>query len=194
MGADEQEPGSGERRTMAPRGRRRSDTLRIAPGENWYRDVVLFFVSLFVVIAVSRSSDATNNATRASREATHASINATRASRNALDAIHQQRVGRVVAIKILCGAMSAAIDAGRATITGGALSVTGDFERNLRALGYPPRAVRLSAARRAARAYAKQIATGVTVAVGGPGEARGVVRPDGSLDCRRLLVVSRATK
>jgi hypothetical protein len=136
------------------------DRLRIAPNENWYRDVVLFFVSLFVIIAVTKTSDV----------------------------IHQQRHDRSATASAICGAMNAVIHAGRATITGGAGGVSGEFERNLRKLGYPPRKVRQAQARKAADLYAASIAQGVAANTTGV-SLRGLVRSDGTLDCQRLPLV-----
>jgi hypothetical protein len=59
--------------------------------------------------------------------------------------------------------------------------------RNLERLGYPPAEVRKRNARRAADEYARAIARGVERQSG----VRGVVRPDGSIDCRRLARLAR---
>lgn len=148
-----------ERRSRSAR--RRSDKARLILRENWYRDVWLLLVSAFVVVAVL----------------------------NSRDAVERQKEGRRVAVQAICGATSAVIEAGRATITGGATGVGGEFERNLRALGYPPRKVRQRQAMQAAEAYARTIAEGVRQAAGV--NARGLVRRDGTLDCQRLQQVAR---
>lgn len=142
------------------RDRRRGDR-RLIPSENWYRDVWLLVISVFVFVALH----------------------------NASNAINQQREGRRVAVAAICGATSAVIEAGRATITGGAAGVNGEFERNLRKLGYPPRKVRRKQAMAAAEGYARTIAEGVRTAAGV--KAHGLVRADGTLDCHRLQRVAR---
>lgn len=151
-----------DRRVQHPRGRRRLDRLRIAPWENWYRDVVLVFVTAFVLVAVIKSNQAVNN----------------------------QRHDRAVTAGAICGAVNAVITAGRATITGGASGVTGEFERNLRKLGYPPRKVRRQQAKRAADLYAKSIAA--SVAKSTQVDLSNLVNPNGTLDCKRLPLVANA--
>jgi hypothetical protein len=99
-----------------------------------------------------------------------------------------QRAGRRTAVSITCGATSAIIEAGRATILGGGRSITPELERNLRRLGYPSRAQREREARRAAEAYSLGIASAIEKESG----VQGIVREDGTLDCDRLLVAARA--
>lgn len=148
-----------ERRSRA--GRRRGDKWGPILRENWYRDIWLLGVSAFVVIAVLNSQDA----------------------------VDQQKEGRKVAVAAICGATSAVIEAGRATITGGAAGISGEFERNLRELGYPPRKIRQEQAEQAAQMYARTIAEGVRASAGK--QSRGLVRKDGTLNCQRLQQVAR---
>lgn len=108
-------------------------------------------------------------------------------ARAAKDLAASQRQGRQIAIGITCGATSAIIAAGRATITGGG-NLPPELERNLRRLGYPPRSVREASARRAAEAYSSSIANAIEKQSG----VKGIVRSDGSLDCDRVKVASRA--
>ena len=98
-----------------------------------------------------------------------------------------QREGRQTAVAITCGAISAVIEAGRATITSGS-QVSPEFERNLRKLGYPPRSQREEAARKAARAYSVSIAQAVEEESG----VQGIVREDGTLNCERVQEAARA--
>lgn len=90
--------------------------------------------------------------------------------------------GRRLARRVVCSAVSAVIDAGRATITGGAAPGPPAFTHALERLGYPPLAKRRVAARQAADGYANLIATSIAKASG----VRGLVKPDGSLDCDRF--------
>jgi hypothetical protein len=98
-----------------------------------------------------------------------------------------QRVGRRTAVSITCGATSAIIEAGRATIINGA-ELPPRLERHLTRFGYAPRAQR----RRAARATADRYSRGIAAAIELESGVQGVVRENGTLDCKRLLVVARA--
>lgn len=102
--------------------------------------------------------------------------------------------GRRISQPLFCAAMSAVIDAGRSTITGGQPkpgSPLTPLERNLRKLGYPPRQARRRMADQAAKAYSSQISEAIQAAIPAtlPG-ATDLVRPDGTLNCRAL---ARAT-
>lgn len=127
--------------------------------ENWYRDIWLTAISALVVLALIGQG-------------------------NVLDDIQE---GRRAAVDVTCAATSAVINAGRATITGGAESLDPEFARNLEKLGYPSKPVRERQARKAAKLYAGAIAREVERATG----VTGVVKEDGSLDCERLAVLSR---
>jgi hypothetical protein len=100
--------------------------------------------------------------------------------------VNDQRDGRKYAVNVVCGATSAVIDAGRATITGGGVGPP-EFVRNLEALGYPPKRVREAQAQKAAEQYAELIARRVERVAG----ARDVVKPNGTLDCVRLTELAR---
>jgi hypothetical protein len=100
--------------------------------------------------------------------------------------VNDQREGRRYAVNVVCGATSAVIDAGRATITGGGVGPP-EFVRNLERLGYPPRRVREAQAQKAAAQYADLIARRVEKVAG----ATDVVRRDGTLDCALLTERAR---
>lgn len=135
--------------------------------ENFYRDIWLLVLTVVLVImAVGASNDAGKALTKTQR----------------------QQEGRAVAVNVVCGSTSAIIEAGRATITGGG-GVSPQLARNLERLGFPPKRVRDVAAKRAARLYAKSIADAVERESG----VRGLVRPDGSLDCFRLRRVTNTS-
>lgn len=108
-------------------------------------------------------------------------------SHDAKTAAARQAEGRRVAVDVTCAAMSAVIEAGRTTITGSGRVTSEEFERNLRLLGYPPKSERRAAARRAADAYARSIAMNVQRQA----RVKGVVRPDGTLNCARLQVAAK---
>jgi hypothetical protein len=103
-------------------------------------------------------------------------------------AIDRQREGRRTAIEAVCGVEQATIDAGRARLLGGAHLKPERFARNLERLGYPPQGVRERGARAAAQAYSTQIAKAVEHESG----VRGIVGPDGRLNCGRLVSASAA--
>lgn len=149
-----------KRGTVAPRGRRRSDHFRVAPGENWYRDVILCVVCIFVFISLNNSDGA----------------------------IDRVREGRALAIRVMCGATNATINAGRAQITGGSAGVPDKLASFLEAHGYPPKGLREKQAKVAANLYAQSISKGVLKTTGG--EARGLVDPTGALRCDKLVAES----
>lgn len=109
------------------------------------------------------------------------------AIRVALDADQGQREGRRVAVQTTCAAISAVIDAGRATILAAGQEQPQPFERNLLKLGYPSLERRRTASELAAATYARSIAGRVAAITG----SKGLVRPDGSLDCARLRKAAR---
>lgn len=136
--------------------------------ENWYRDVVLIVVCAMLFFGW-------------------------RGQQNVIDDIkvvqQEQREGRRAAVDVVCAATSAVIDAGRATIIGGAEDLDPEFARNLERLGYPPRDVRRDQAQQAAQAYAAAIAKKVEDATG----VTGIVRRNGTLDCVRLAELSKVS-
>jgi hypothetical protein len=119
-----------------------------------------------------------------------------------------QQEGRKVAIEVLCGFGSAVSEAGRKTIAGSiALPgrtrrdadrvvldkrgrvigvVSGRFARFLESHGYPVAPQRVSGSKRAADEYARAVSNAVARQTG----AKGLVKPDGTLDCARLQKVS----
>lgn len=103
-----------------------------------------------------------------------------------LDAV---RSGRHIAIAANCAVLSAVADAGRATIEHGA-TVTHHEETALLRLGFPPEAVREAAARAEARAYVASISQAVDRQIGHRGDR--LIRRDGTVDCRRLEVLTHA--
>lgn len=156
-----------ERRQGPPHGRRADDHHRTGwrsvLRENWYRDIWLVVISALLLLGYIGQNNVLDDVQRVQEE---------------------QREGRRAAIQVTCAATSAVIDAGRATITGGAESLDPEFAKNLEALGYPPINVRRDQARKAARLYAKAIADKVEAATG----VEGVVHEkDGTLDCDLLL-------
>lgn len=142
-------------------GRRAEDKSRhhIRVRENWYRDVWLLIITGLTTWSVLTTMSTVNDV----------------------------QEGRRAAVGVTCAATSAVIDAGRAAITGGAQGVSGEFARNLEALGYPPKHVRERQAKQAARAYSRAISHRVEKATG----VAGIVKPNGTLDCERLAELSR---
>jgi hypothetical protein len=96
--------------------------------------------------------------------------------------------GRRTAVAITCGAVSAVIESGRASILAG-VQLPPKLERRLVSYGYPTKPERVVAARKAANAYSLGIASAVEKESG----VQGIVRRDGSLDCGLLLKAARAT-
>lgn len=96
--------------------------------------------------------------------------------------LERQREGRRIAVNVTCGAISAVIDAGRATITGGAAGLPPELASFLEAHGYPPAAERRRQALEAASTYARSIAKAVERASG----RDDLVQPNGRLRCERL--------
>lgn len=153
---------------MTEHGRRATDKgWRVLVRENWYRDVWLFIITAASAWAVLTTLSIVADVQQGQRDV---------------------QEGRRFAVSVNCAATSAVIEAGRATITGGAAGVGGEFERNLERLGYPPRKVRKRQAKQAGRAYAAAIARQVEKAAG----VKGVVHRDGTLDCPRLTRLARA--
>lgn len=109
------------------------------------------------------------------------------AADRANQAIERIDEGRRVGILASCAATSAVIDAGRAVITGGSSGVPPQLAQFLEQHGYPPKGVREKQAQQAARDYGRAIARRVEDASG----VRGLVEPNGRLDCRRLASVAR---
>lgn len=147
-----------EERRKWPRRKQDRWGWRIVVRENWYRDLWLIIITGVVLIALSRSQDAVN----------------------------RQAEGRRVAGAVTCSAISAVIDAGRATIQSGGKIDPREFERNLEKLGLPPRDVRMERSRTAAESYARLIAQRVVE----ESKVPGLVREDGTLDCRKLRVIA----
>lgn len=146
--------------------------FNLSPRENWYRDLILLVVIVFLWQGNGDAKDAAHDAKGAAHDAKAA--------------IQAQKSGRAFSLNVVCGATNATVRAGRGIITGGSAgTVEGKFERNLRALGYPPRSVRQAQAKKAADLYASSIATGVQRAAGS--KAEGIVREDGTLSCGRLV-------
>jgi hypothetical protein len=146
------------------------------PDARWHhiwRDFVPLFALLIAAYAVFGVEGKVDQAT----------VNATTARQVAAS----QLEGRKTAVSITCGAISAVIEAGRTSITGGAVP-PGRFERNLVRLGYPPEAERKAAAKKAADAYSLSIAKAIERESG----VQGIVSETGSLDCDRLRRAARA--
>ncbi len=100
----------------------------------------------------------------------------------ATQAISRVEAGRKVGSAITCAATSAVIDAGRTTIKAGAYVRPREFARALEDLGLPPQTTRERYAAIAADAYARNVSRAVLSGSG----VRGVVRRDGTLDCKAL--------
>lgn len=105
------------------------------------------------------------------------------------DKVEQQRAGRNIALAVNCGALSAVIDAGRATITGGGI-LPPELEQFLERHGYPPKDVRDAQAKAAANAYGNRIADAVQRTSG----LEGIVRADGGLNCKALAEYTAAAE
>lgn len=103
------------------------------------------------------------------------------ALRYAIHADSQQAEGRRIATATNCAAISAVIDAGRATIQGGT-PLPPRLQRELERYGYPTPEERKQAARLAAAAYARSITSRVQEFTG----RKDLVEKDGSLDCAKL--------
>lgn len=125
--------------------------------ENWYRDVWLAITTGIVVLALAHSDDA----------------------------IQQQKQGRTSAVQVTCGALSAVIEAGRATL--GADVQPPEFRRALERLGLPPRRARSEAAKVAGNAYRKSIADSIERQA----HVKGLVQKDGTLDCNKLAQLAK---
>lgn len=100
-----------------------------------------------------------------------------------------QREGRALGTRTTCAVQSAVVDAAFQTIRAGAVLKPDRFRRNLERLGLPNTQTRRQAADLAAKAYASIITKAVEDATG----RKGLVQPDGSLDCKRLSVATKAT-
>jgi hypothetical protein len=157
--------------------------------ENWYRDVWLFALSILVLISVSSSQGASESANVTSKTTRQVVVQLRSVVQQQGTLLREQRQGRTVAVRALCAATSAVIDAGRATITGSGGAVGSPrFVRALERLGYPPKRVREQQAQKAAQFYAQAISKRIETAT----KQKGLARKDGSLDCRRLQVVANA--
>ena len=101
----------------------------------------------------------------------------------------EQREGRALGTKTTCAVQGAVIDAAFQTIRAGAVLKPERLRRNLERLGLPDTQTRRQAADLAAKAYAAIISQAVEDATG----RHGLVRPDGTLDCKRLSAEAKAT-
>lgn len=97
-------------------------------------------------------------------------------------AVTRQDEGRRIGSAVTCAAVSAVIDAGRATIKAGAIVRPREFAEALQELGLPSPDTR----RALAAAAAQQYATAISRAVVEQSGVQGLVRDDGTLDCARL--------
>lgn len=147
---------------VGPTGRtRKALWWRILFGrENWYRDFWNVITTVVVAVALI----------------------------NADNAIDQQKAGRKAAVQVTCGALSAVIEAGRATITGSGEIQPPEFAKALERLGYPPKKVRRAAAEEAADQYRRLIASTIEKQA----HVKDIVREDGTLDCSKLRALARA--
>jgi hypothetical protein len=102
-------------------------------------------------------------------------------------AIQSNHEGRRAAVNVTCATLSAVIESGRETLQAGAAIGPPRFERELRRIGLPPLADRQRGADLAAARYSKGIATEVERQSG----VKGLVLPDGRLDCSRLRTLAR---
>jgi hypothetical protein len=93
-----------------------------------------------------------------------------------------QREGRRIAVQSTCAAISAVVDAGRATLLAGAKAQPQPFERNLLKLGFPSLERRRKASELAAATYARSIATEVARIT----DRKDLVNRDGTLNCALL--------
>lgn len=99
----------------------------------------------------------------------------------------QQLAGRKISLGVTCSALSAVIDAGRTTIGNASQLQPSRLRRNLERLGYPSLKVRQAAASKAAEIYAQSITDRVDKATG----KQGIIRSDGTLDCKKLGQVAK---
>lgn len=154
-------PAPGLERRSPHRPTRRAGDRHFRPRENWHRDVWLLLITGLVAYALVSMAGV----------------------------ISDQREGRRIAVRALCGATDGVIDAGRATITGSAGGLNPELTRFLERHGYPPKPIRQAQADKAARLYGRSIGARVELATG----LKGLVEPDGGLDCERLAAVSNAS-
>lgn len=140
------------------------------------RNLWLLAISVTVLIAVTNADSASQQARNVARQNERV--------------LREQIRGRHFAVGATCAGVSAISEAGRSIIIGSATAPESTFTRNLEALGYPPRAVRLQQATEAGRKYVQSISTAIRRVVG-PGA--NLVRPDGTLNCDRLQVLAQTT-
>lgn len=161
------------RRTDHPRGRRRTDKIRhllvaalhvLAGRESWFNALWRIFVTGAVLLALILFAGT----------------------------IRDQKEGRRFAVDVMCGAVNAVIDGGRATITGGQEVGSPEFVKNLEALGFPPKNVREKQSKVAAASYAQFIAHRVEMESGVHGVVIEKGPQKGTLDCVRLTRLAKA--
>ena len=100
----------------------------------------------------------------------------------------QIQAGRRDVTKIICAVASGVSQAGHNVIAN-AQPEPPKFEAFLVAHGFPPYRVRKREAKKAARAYVVSISSRVDKQVGRKGD--GLIRSDGTLDCKRLETLAR---
>lgn len=119
--------------------------------------------------------------------------------------VDQQRIGRRVAIDVLCGYANGTAAAGRATLRGGlpgdklkktpdgALTdlTPGEFNRFLQAHGYGTTQEQIARSNAGATAYTQNLSQQVVKEAGVKGDD--VVNPDGTLNCDALRKAAAAT-
>jgi hypothetical protein len=105
------------------------------------------------------------------------------------ETIGQVQHGRAIGTRVLCAAVSSVAQAGRDTI-GSQPPPPPAMERALERLGFPSLAARQRQAQQQADQYVQAISNRIEEAVGTRGD--GLVRANGTLDCRRLIKVVQA--
>lgn len=158
---------------MSKYGRRAGDRKGLRRAWYWWTEygshLFLVIIAGFVLLAVTESHQAVVNQTK----------------------------GRRAANAVSCATTSAIIDAGRQIVESAATSpgdrivnghvVSGELARFLEAHGFPGPRQRSASAQLAAHQYAEFIAARVIADT----RVAGIIRPDGSLDCTKLLKVAR---
>jgi hypothetical protein len=117
-------------------------------------------------------------------------VQSTNLSRQNRDTLKQVQAGRQTSLGVACAVESAVAQSGRAVIAGSAKPPSAAEERALEALGFPPYSVRQRQQKKAADAYVAEIAKRIDQQIGSKGD--GLVRPGGTLDCKRFEQIAHA--
>lgn len=148
----------------------RMQQLIDSPQYRLVRDGWLVVITIVVAFACITAVSGSNQAKEASRQA----------SAN----VAQIQRGRRIGTKINCAALGAVSQAGRQIIENSAQAVPPRLEHALEALGFPPVAQRIAAAKASADAYVRAISSDIDRQIGQRHDR--LVRSDGTIDCHEL--------